>query len=91
MRKDFLYGWFGIGMILSVILGPAWVPVLMGGMLLFWLYDRQKNEKFCHFWKKWGGLYWLASLLCIFRFSLFVPVFVFLGMVIDYMIKVIYK
>lgn len=83
--------WVIIGLIMSIILGPLWVPVLMVGLLLMWIYYKQKGERFLVFWKKWQGLYYLASILCLFRFWTFVPIFIFIGLAIDYAVKVTYK
>lgn len=83
--------WTVIGIIMSIALGPLWVPVLMVGLVLIWLYYKPKVERFLAFWQKWQGLYYLAGLLCLFRFWPFVPIFIFAGLLIDYMVKAAYK
>lgn len=91
MERYITNGWVIIGLILSIIFGPLWVPILMVGMFLIWLYYKPQGDNFKDFWQKWCGLYYLGSVLCLFRFWIFVPIFAFIGVAIDYCAKVMYK
>lgn len=86
--KYLVYGWIVFCLILSAWLGPIGTVLLMVGLYLIWLYYKPKRETMIDFWHKYGGFYYMSALLCLIRFRIFVAIFMLLGLVIEYMLKI---